>query len=452
MQVTETLSDGLKRELQITIPASELSERVDTRLNELKGQVRIKGFRPGKVPMAHLKRMFGERVMAEELEKAVTETSDQAIAARDERPALRPDIKLTEDKEEIDRVLKGEADLAYTLKFEALPDIELTDFAKLTFTKPTADVPADKIDESLEALRERATSYEVEEGRAAEEGDRVTIDFVGKIDGEPFDGGTGEDMFVVLGQGQFIPGFEDGIKGAKAGEERTVPAKFPDEYQEATLAGKEAAFDVKVKDVAKATVPPLDDSLAEQMGLENLEMLRSAISDQIAGQIEEASRARVKRALLDALNDAHTFELPPTLVESEFEGIWKQVTEQLEKSETTFEDEGKTEDGAREEYMDIAGRRVRLGLVLSEVGDKNDISVADEELTRALIDRARQYPGQEKAIFDAYRESPEAMMQLRAPIYEDKVVDFILELATVKEEPMDIDELMKPIDDEESDA
>ena len=452
MQVTETVSDGLKREIKVTVPADELAQRVDQRLAELKGQVRLKGFRPGKVPVGHLKKIYGRSVMAEVLEKTVGEKTQQAIEERNERPALQPDVKLTEDQEEIEKVMAGDADLAYSVAFEILPDIELIELAKLELERPVAEPPDSQIDEALAKLQEQGTSYEVEEERAAEEKDRLSIDFTGRIDGEEFEGGSGQDVFVVIGRGGFIAGFEEGLTGAKTGEERDVTAQFPEDYHAEDLAGKEAVFSVTVKDVARPVVPELDDAFAEQLGLESYEKLREAVTERTKQEYETLSRNKLKRSLLDALSDGHAFELPPTLVDNEFDGIWRQIEQSLAESEKTFEDEGKTEEEARKEYREIAERRVRLGLVLSEIGEKNEISISDEELGRAMVEQARRYPGREKEMYELMRSTPEMVMQLRAPLYEDKVVDFILELANVTEKTVTPDELLAVNDEEDDDV
>ncbi|MBI1383748.1 MAG: trigger factor [Rhizobiales bacterium] len=449
MHVTETMNEGLKRQLQVTISAAELASRADERIAELKDQVRIKGFRPGKVPFAHIKRLYGRSVMAEVLEKAVNETTQRALDERNERPALRPDIKFSEEEGAIDKVIAGEADLSYDVTFEVLPSFEVVDFKTLKLERPVAEVPAAQIDEAMERLREQGVSYDVQEGRAAEARDRLTIDFEGRIDGEPFEGGSGEDMFVVIGRGGFIPGFEDGLTGAKAGEERDVKASFPDNYPAEQLRGKDAVFKVKVKDVAVPRLPELDDEFASKLGLDSLAKLRAAVEERTNAEYASATRAKLKRKLLDALNDAHTFDLPASLVDSEFEGIWRQVTQSLEQAGRTLADEGKTEEAARDEYRAIAARRVRLGLVLSDVGEKNQITVSDEELARAMVEQARRYPGEERQVYEFLRKSPEAMLQLRAPLFEDKVVDFILELAEVTDTVVTPEELLAVEDEDE---
>ena len=449
MHVTESNVEGLKRQLQVVIGADELEEKLSVRLQELKGQVRLKGFRPGKVPVSHLRKIYGRSVMAEVIEQTLSETSQRAITDRNERPAIQPDVKLTEDKTEIERVMAGKADLAYTMSFEILPSIEIADLAKLSVRKPVAGVPNTAIDEAIERLRQGAVSYDSEAGRKAGTDDRVTIDYVGKIDGEEFEGGSAEDMFVVIGKGGFIPGFEEGLEGAVAGEKREIKATFPEEYPVKELAGREATFDIRIKDVAAATVPNLDDDFAQKVGAESLEQVREAVTGQITKEYEDASRGKLKRSILDALNENHNFDLPPSLVDTEFYTIWKQVNDNLQQANHTFEDEGKIEETAREEYRQLAERRVRLGLILSEIGDKNEINVTEEEMGRAIVEQARQYPGQEQKVYEHLTKTPQLLAQLRAPLYEDKVIDFISELAKVETSEVTPDELFAEDDDDE---
>ena len=427
MQITETSNEGLKRTLKVVVGADELGRRFTERLGAMKDRVQLKGFRKGKVPEPHLRKMFGRSLMAEVLQDAVKETSSQAIADRKERPAMQPNVSLPEDQAEIERVLAGEADLAYSMSFEVLPEFELADFKKLTLERLVADVGADAVDKAIGELASRNTTWTPEDGRAAASGDRVTVDFAGKIDGEAFEGGTAEDAPVVLGQGGFIPGFEEGITGAKAGEERTVKATFPADYPVAALAGKEAVFDVKIKEVAAPSAPAIDDEFAKTFGAESLAKLKEMVQAQIAREYEGASRLKLKRELLDQLEKAHTFELPPTLVENEFEVMWRQLNENLRQSGKTLADEGKSEDEMRAEYRRIAERRVRLGLVVGEIGERNAIKITQDEMRRSLIEQARRFPGQEKAVYEYYEKTPGALAELRAPIFEDKVVDFILE-------------------------
>jgi trigger factor len=448
MEITETSSDGLKRELKVTVGASELKQKLSTRLDELKNQVNLKGFRPGKVPIDHLRKIYGRSVMAEVLELTISESTQKAITDRKERPALDPDISVGEDKDEMEKVIAGDADLSYTISFEVIPQIDITDLSKLKLEKPVVEVTDTEVDKSMQRVHEDAVSFTKKEGKA-EDGDQVTIDFLGKVDGEAFDGGKGEDTPVILGKAQFIPGFEEGLVGLKAGDKKTIDCKFPKEYLAKELAGKDAKFDITVKEVASPELAKLDDEFAKKLGLDSLSALRDAVEGKLKKDFETASRAHLKRSLLDSLDKAHKFELPVSLVDREFESVWQQVTTELEKASRSFEDEDTTEDKARKEYRTLAERRVRLGLVLSEIGDKNTIKIADEEVSQALMERVQQSPGQEREVYEYYQKSPEALAELRVPIFENKVVDYILELASVKENKVTPEELFK---DPEEDA
>jgi trigger factor len=453
MQVSVTSAEGLKRTLKVVIGQGELGERFSARLGEVKDTIQLKGFRRGKVPAAHIRKVYGRSLMAEVLQKAVEETTERVISDRKERPALEPKVEFPEDQSEIERVMEGQSDFAYSVSFEVMPEIALADLATIELERLSADVSDDEVTKALEQLAERNTAYEAEDGRAAGEGDRVTIDFVGRIDGTEFEGGKAEDAPVVIGQGGFIPGFEDGLKGAKAGDERTVPATFPAEYPQPTLAGKTAEFSVKVKEVAKPVKPAIDDELAKGFGTEGLDQLKERIREQIARDFEQVSRGKLKRALLDALDKAHAFDLPPTLVENEFNGIWSDLIwsdleRRMQQAQRSFADEGKTEDEVRAEYRRIAERRVRLGLVLGEIGTAAKIDVTQDELRNALFAEARRYPGQEKMVYEYFQKTPGAVAQLRAPIYEDKVVDHIAGLAKVTERKVSKEELLAPIDEQ----
>jgi trigger factor len=356
---------------------------------------------------------------------------------------MQPNVSLPEDKDEIERVLAGETDLTYSMTFEVLPQIDIADFKKLTLERLVAEVSPEAVDKAIGELAARNTAYTPEEGRAAAAGDRVTIDFAGMIGGEAFDGGSAEDAQIVLGQGNFIPGFEEGLQGAKAGEERKVKATFPAEYPVEKLAGKEAEFEVKIKEVAAPSQPAVDDEFAKTFGADSLAKLKELVSAQIGREYESASRMKLKRELLDQLEKVHSFELPPSLVENEFEGMWRQLNDSLTKQGKTLADEGKTEDEVRADYRRIAERRVRLGLVVGEIGEKNGIKITQDELRRALIEQARRFPGHEKAVYEYYEKTPGALAELRAPIFEDKVVDFILEKVNPPSKKVDKEELFE---------
>lgn len=450
MQVTATHSEGLKREFRIVVPAGDLATRADARLDELKDRVNINGFRPGKVPKAHLKRLYGKSVLAETIEALVGEANSKIIADNGFKLAMEPKVSLPEAEDEAKAVFDGNADLNYTVAFEILPVVTLADFKEIAVERPVVEPSEDDVASMLATMAKQNAPFEPKgEDAAAEKGDRLTVAFVGTIDGVAFEGGTAEDIQVELGSNSFIPGFEDQLMGAKAGDARTVSVKFPSNYQAADLAGKAAEFAVTVKAVEKQGERAIDDEFAKTIGFEDLGKLKVAVADRLKSEYAGASRRKVKRALLDALDERHRFDLPASLVDQEFESVWRQVNQDLEARGKTFADEDTTEDKARAEYRSIAERRVRLGLVLAEIGDKAAIKVTDEEVTRAVVDRARQFPGQEQQVWEYYRKTPEALAQLRAPIFEEKVVDYILELAKVSDKAVTKDDLFK---DDEAEA
>lgn len=447
MQVIETLSEGLKRELQITIPAKDLESKLMERMVSLKDQVRINGFRPGKVPLSHIKKTYGRSIMAEIVQETITKTSEETLEERGERAAMQPQIDMTEDENEANEILDGRKDLDITMSYEIMPSFEVGDLSGITIEKPMVDVANEEVMEQIEKIGEQSRPFEEKKGKS-KDGDRITMSYLGKIDGEAFDGGADENGQLVLGSGQFIPGFEEQLLGKKAGDEVVVKVTFPEEYGAAHLAGKEAEFDIVVKEVAQPTDLKIDDEFAKNLGLESLDKLKEIITSQIAGQYASASRQKVKRQLLDQLDEKYDFALPPTMLEQEFQGIWDQVMKDLGEAEKTFEDEDTTEEKAREEYMAIAERRVRLGLVLAEIGDKNKIQVTEDEMRNAILQQAQQYPGQEKEIFEFFQKNPQQLAGIRAPIFEEKVVDYILELAAVTEKKVTKEELLAEEDDE----
>ena len=448
MQVTETLADGLKREYRVVVPAADLDAKVNARLDDLKGRIRLNGFRPGKVPVAHLKRVYGKAVMAETIDEAVREANASIVSDHGFKLAMEPKVTMAEEAGEVDALVSGKADLAYSVAIEILPKIELADFSAISLEKLTADVADEQVDSAIGRIVEANRPFQAKaEGAKAETGDKVTISFTGTIDGKPFEGGSGEDIAVELGSKSFIPGFEEQLAGIAAGESRTVKATFPDNYLNKDLAGKEATFEVVAKSIEAPGTVTLDDEFAKSLGMESLDKLKEAIRERTAREHAAQSRARVKRALLDALDARHKFELPPTLVEEEFSNVWRTVTSDLEAQNRTFADENTTEEAARVEYRGIAERRVRLGLVIAEIGAKNEIKVTDDEMNRAVIERVRQFPGQEQRLVDFYRNSPEAVASLRAPLYEEKVVDFLLELVKTTEKTVSREELYRDDDD-----
>ncbi len=451
MQVTETLSEGLKREFRVVVPASELDAKVNTRLDDLKGKVRINGFRPGKVPTSHLKRMYGRAAMAEVIEEAVRDANNQIVSERGFKLATEPKVTLPEEQATIEKVIEGNIDLDYMLAVEIVPAIELADFKNIKLTRPTTAVTDEEVEELLQRIADQNKPFAAKpEGAKAEVGDRVTIKFAGRIDGELFDGGSGDDMPVTIGSNSFIPGFEEQLVGIAAGEERTLKVKFPEHYQAENLAGKDAEFEVTANTIEAPGSVTVDDEFAKSLGLELLAKLRDVVKERMAQEHQNVSRQKVKRQLLDELDKRHKFEPPPSLVEEEFSRVWQSVQQELEQEKKTFADEGTTEEKAKEEYRAISERRVRLGLVLAEIGEKNNITVSDDELNRAVMEHVRQLPGQEQKVWDYYRQNPQAVASLRAPIFEEKVVDFLLELAEVTEKPVSREELYAPDDEDKA--
>jgi trigger factor len=444
MQVTETVNEGLKREFKVVVPMADLASKVDARLDQLKTQVRINGFRPGKVPVTHLKRLYGRSVMAEAIEQTVREANSQIVTERGFKLVREPQVKLPEEKDAVEQVIEGKTDLAYTVAIEILPPIELADFKGIQVERLNAEVADAEVDEAVQRIAEQSRPFAAKgEGAKAENGDRAVIDFTGKIDGTPFEGGTGGDVTLHLGSSTFIPGFEDQLVGAAAGETRTIKVTFPQTYPAQHLAGKEAEFEVTVKSLEAPQPVTVNDEFAKSLGLESLAKLREMVKGRLSQEHGAMSRQKVKRVLLDELDAKHKFAPPPSLVEDEFNNVWKTIQDDLQARKRSFEDEGTTEEKAKEEYRAIAERRVRLGLVIAEIGEKNGIKVTDEELSRAVMERARQMPGQEQRVWEFYRNNPDALASLRAPIFEDKVIDYILELAKITDKTVSREELYK---------
>jgi trigger factor len=451
MQVTETLSDGLKREFQVQVPAADLEARVSERLGELKNRVQLRGFRPGKVPVAHLKRIYGKAVMAETIEAVIRELNAKIVSDRGLKLAMEPKVTIPNEETEVAKVLGGETDLAYTVALELLPKIELGDFKGVKLEREVAEVTDEQINEALDRIAEQNRPFAPkEDGAKVEKGDRVVIDFTGTLDGVPFEGGTGGDVGVNVGSGTFIPGFEDQLIGMTAGETRLVKVTFPENYMNAQLAGKNAEFSVTAKSVEAPGTVTMDDAFAKSLGLESLAKLKEAVKGRLQQEHAGLSRQRIKRQLLDKLDELHKFALPPTLAEDEFRNVWSAVESDLKAQGRTFADEGTTEEKAREEYRAIAERRVRLGLVLAEIGERNKITVPEEDITRAIVERARQLPGREQEVWDYYRKNPGAVAGIRAPIFEEKVVDFLLELADITEKQVSREDLLKEEDDDDN--
>jgi trigger factor len=449
MQVTETTSEGLKREFRVTVAATELDARLTERLTEMKDRVRINGFRPGKVPVDHLRKIYGRAVMAETIEQMVRETNSKIVTDRGLKLAMEPQVSLPEDKGEVEQVITGKTDLSYTVAVEVVPQITLTDFKAIKLEKIVAEVTDLDVDEGVRRLAEQNRTYAARpDGAKAESGDRVIISFNGTVNGEAFEGGSAENVPVKLGANGLLPGFEDQLVGIAAGETRTVNATLPPDYPNQKLAGQLASFEVAAKSVEQPNDLVMDDAFAVSLGLESLDKLRQAVKERIAQEYAGASRQKLKRQLLDKLDGLHKFEAPPSLVEQEFTNVWNTVLADLKAQNRTFEQEGTTEEKAREEYRSIADRRVRLGLVLAEIGDRNSIKVNDDEVSRAVMERARQYPGREREVWDYYQKNYNALASVRAPIFEEKVVDFIVELADVVETKVSKDELFREDEEE----
>lgn len=448
MQVTETLSDGLRREYRVLIPAGELDSKVNDRLGEMKDRVRINGFRPGKVPVAHLKRVYGRAAMAEAIEAAVRDANAKIVADNNFRLAMQPQVTLPSEEKDVEAVIGGKSDLSYTVALEILAPIEFGDFKSISLTKLVADVTDEQVDEALKKIAEQNRPY-VDKGEAAkaESGDRVIISFVGKIDGTPFEGGTGEDVAVQLGSATFIPGFEDQLIGIAAGEQRVVKVTFPQNYPAAHLAGKEAAFDVTAKTVEAPKDVTIDDDFAKSLGLESLDKLKDAVKERLARENDAQSRQRLKRELFDKLDEMHKFEVPQGLFEQEFQNLWQTAQNEMKQQGKTFADENTTEEAEQAEYRRIANRRVRLGLLLDEIARRNDLTVTDDETTRAVVEQVRQYPGREQELWDMFRKNPEALASVRAPILENKVTDFLFALGKVTDKKVTRDELYREDDD-----
>jgi trigger factor len=445
MNITETVTEGLRREFRVVVNAGALDQKLNSKLAEMQPQMQLKGFRPGKVPVSHLKKTFGKSVMGDIINETVAEQSQKAVADRGLRPAMQPQVKLDSA---IEQVLAGAEDLIFNVEVDLMPDFTPADLSDITLTRPVADVAESEIDAALKRMADQSRTFEPKgDGAAAETGDQTVIDFVGSIDGTPFDGGKAENARLVIGSGSFIPGFEDQLVGAKAGESRTLNVTFPESYSSANLAGKAAVFAVTVKEVLRAIDAPIDDSLAEKLGLESLDKLKDAIKAQMSGEYGRASRTHLKRALLDALDVKHNFALPEAMVKAEFDQIWRQVEQDIKSGNLDEADKAKSEDDLKAEFRKISERRVRLGLVLSEIGRINNIVVNQDEINRALVANARMYPGQEQKVMEFYRNNPGAIDQVRAPIFEDKVVDFLCTQIKIDDKTVSREELFKEPDD-----
>jgi trigger factor len=438
MQVTEVSAEGLKRELKVTVPATEIEGRVDARLKELSQTIRMPGFRPGKVPVGLLKKQYGRSVMGEILEQTVNQGSQDVISERALKPALRPKIEVTSFDE-------GK-DLEFTMALEVLPEVPPVDLKAIELKRPVAEVSDETVQRALDNLIARNRTYEAPaEPRPSQDGDQLLIDFHGTVDGEAFEGGHAHDFELLLGSNSMIPGFEEQLTGVEPGTKKTIEVTFPEAYPAPNLAGKAAAFEVDVKEIRAPQPLPVDDAFAKGQGFDDLAALKAQIGEGVTREYERYSRAKAKRALLDHLAETHRFDVPGGMVDLEFDVIWKQIQDEIER---TGEKPDSTEDELRAEYRAIAERRVRLGLILSDIGQKNDLKVEQHELNAAVVQQAQRYPGQEQQVVDFFRSNPQAVEQLRAPIYEDKVVDFVVQMAQVEDERVTPEELMRDPDDE----
>jgi trigger factor len=436
MQVTETLNEGLKRGYKVVVSAADIARKIDGELEEVAKKANLPGFRPGKAPKGVIKKRFGQSVMGDVLQRAVQDTTSQALLERNLKPAMQPKIEVTSFDE-------GK-DLEYTVSLEVLPEIVPVDFKTIDLERPKAEPGEAEIAKALDSLAaSQRKTQKVETARDAKLGDTAVIDFEGFMDGEAFPGGKGSDHPLELGSNQFIPGFEAQLVGKKAGDKVEVNVTFPAEYGSEKLAGKAATFKVEIKELREPLPVTIDDEFAKGLGFEDLETVKKVVKDQLSRDYQRASRAKVKRALLDKLSDAHNFEVPPGMLEMEFQQIWGQVEADRKRGVEDPEHKGKTDDQLKDEYKAIALRRVRLGLLLAEVGRANDVQVTQDEVNRALGEQVRRFPGQERQVVEFYRSNPELLAQLRAPIFEEKVVDFILELAKVTDKPVTVEELFK---------
>ncbi|MEM8849038.1 MAG: trigger factor [Pseudomonadota bacterium] len=436
MQVTETLNDGLKRGYTIKVPAADLDAKVNEKLTEAQPTIEMKGFRKGKVPMALLKKQFGQRLMGEAMQEAIDGAMSGHFEESGDRPAMQPKVEMTNDN------WKEGDDVEVALSYEKLPEVPEVDFSNVEIDRLTVEPAEEDVNEALDGLADNAKTFETKKGKAAK-GDQVVLDFVGKVDGESFEGGSAEDFPLEIGSGSFIPGFEDQLIGVKAGEEKAVEVTFPEEYQAEHLAGKAAIFDCAIKEVKKPAKAKIDDDMAKGYGAESLDALKEQIKERLAAEYQGAARQVVKRQLLDQLDELVTFDLPPSLVEAEASQIAHQLWHE-ENPDVPDHDHAKIE--PTDDHNKLAERRVRLGLLLAELGQKEGVEVSDAEMTQAIMTQARQYPGQEREFFQFIQQNAQAQQQLRAPLFEDKVIDLILERAKVTDKPVSKEDLQTEVE------
>lgn len=443
MQLTETRSEGLQRVFKVVVPAADLERRLLDKIEEVRPRMRINGFRPGKVPASHVRKIYGASMLREIIDGEVDAATKKALQDGALRVASQPDLQVESDME---KVFAGQADLAFNLNVELIPEFEPADPATVSLERLVAPVAESQVDEALEQIAKGNRTYAEKDG-AAEDGDALTIDFLGKIDGEAFEGGAAEKATITLGSKQFIPGFEEALVGFKKGDEKVIYVTFPENYAAENLKGKAATFDIKVHEVRAPEETVLDDEFAKKLGMESLDAVKTAVRGRIESEHAAQSRTRAKRALFDKLEAAHDFPLPPAMVEQEFQQIWRQIEADKAAGSLDPSDAGKSDDALRAEYRKIAERRVKLGLVLAEIGRRTNIEVTNEEVSQAVMQQARQYPGQERQVFEIYQKNPQLLAQLRAPIFEEKTVDYILELAKVTDKTVDRDTLFADPED-----
>ncbi|MEQ1902003.1 MAG: trigger factor [Devosia sp.] len=449
MQVTETLNEGLKRKLNVVIPKSDLNTRLEARLGELKDRANIKGFRPGKVPATYLKKVYGKSAMAEVMQDAINATVGDALTSRSERAATQPKVDLPEDQAALNKVLDGDSDLAFEVSYEVLPAVEVMDFKSIKLDRPVVDISEADVDKEMARVFRTNRGYEQKgEDGVVEIDDNLGISFVGKIKGKTFPGGSSDHAHVTVGAGEFIPGFEEQLIGMKKGETRSIEVTFPKDYQQEDLQGKKATFDVTILHIDAPRAGELNDDFAKTLGVDDLPALREAVRAQMGSALASMSRQAIKRQILDALDEGHRFMVPGDLVDAEFNTIWERVKHEIEHHGRSFEDEGTTEAEAQEQYRKIAERRVRLGLVVAEIGNRNKVEVTEDEHQQALIAEVRRFPGQEQQVYDYYRKNQQALASLRAPVFENKVVDFVAELAVQTDKKMTREDLAKIIQDD----
>ena len=431
MEVKELKSKGLKREFSITIGIDDIKEKKIKKLQDIASKAKIDGFRPGKVPTSHIEKLYGQSVMVEVIEETVSEASQSVLQDRDLRAAVKPEVKLGSDMNE---VIEKNKDLIFTMNCEVLPEIEITDFSKIKLDKPVSKPTEKDIKDALEYLAKQNKSFkEVPEKTKSKNGDQVTIDYIGKIDDIAFDGGTANDANLVLGSKSFIDNFEDQLIGLKKGDKKLVNVKFPDNYQSSDLAGKDATFDVEIKKVSKAEDSKVNDDLAKNLGMEDLKTLKKNLEERIQQDFDSAARMKLKDSLLDVLEKKHKFKLPESMVNQEFDQMWNQLQQQLEQQKKELKDLELSEKEIRKNYTEISEKRVCTGLLIAEIGKQNNIQLEDKDINKALQLEMQKYPGQEKEILDYYQKNQDAIRQLTAPVFEDKVIDFILEKVNLKD-------------------